>query len=243
MHPTRLLVTALAALSFSHSFAHGIWFAQRSDETALIYGHASEDSSTVKRANKITSYKAYRADGSAINGELQKTDYLMIAKTAEPAALHTATLDNGLWSQAPDGQWINKGKDEVAGAKVSGRYLKYTMGFSGLPFALAKPLADQRLQLVPQHFPFPSQRGSKQSFKVLFDGKPVAGAKVSVDYINDADAKPLVSGRDGSVRFAIRNQGLNVIAISYESAPDDARKADKTGHFATLSFVLPHHEE
>ena len=63
---------------------------------------------------------------------------------------------------------------------------------------------------------------------------------VWVDGVNDPDAKPLLTGKDGGLTLKVRNQGLNVIRAETDTAPPDAAKANKTEHSATLSFVLAH---
>jgi uncharacterized GH25 family protein len=76
--------------------------------------------------------------------------------------------------------------------------------------------------------------------RVLYEGKPVAGALVLGDFVNDPDAKPIESGADGSVVLKVRNQGLNVITAQLATPPEDPVKTDKVEHLASLSFVLAH---
>jgi len=71
----------------------------------------------------------------------------------------------------------------------------------------------------------------------------VAGALVQGDYVNDPDSAGARSAADGSVTIEVRNQGLNVIAATYDGPTDDPVKADKIEHRATLSFILPHQPE
>lgn len=243
--PRLIPLSCLAAsllLSLS-AHAHGIWFAQRADEVALIYGHGAEDSSMVKRRDKVSSFAAYDTDGTALPASLKTTDYLLLVAAETRPSIFTATLDNGLWTQNAEGKWIGKGKDEVPGARTSGRYLKYVVSYREVPVEKVPLLPNQTLQIQPLTHPFPIQANKPLKLRVMFQGKPVAGAKVMHDYINDPDGKPVLTGKDGSVTLRVRNQSLNVIAASWESAPEDASKADKTGHFATFSFVLPHKEE
>jgi uncharacterized GH25 family protein len=85
--------------------------------------------------------------------------------------------------------------------------------------------------------------GQALRLKVLYKGKPVAGAKISEDFVNDPDQKPLKTGKDGTVTIKVRNQGLNVIHATFESAPEDPAKTKQVESVATLSFVLPHEPE
>jgi len=231
------LATPLAAS------AHAIWFAQRAGELALVYGHGAEDLSVIKRLDKITSVRGVGAAGDEVPVSLTRTDHLAFVKLDSSPAIVTATLDNGLWSQGPDGKWVGKGKDEVPGAQQSGRYLKYTSHLRVLPQGAVAPVPGLGLQLVPAGPKFPHHKGETLTLRVLLDGKPAVGALVRPDAVNDPDAKPVKAGRDGLVTLKVRNQGLNVIEAQAVSPPADAAKADKTAHTATLSFVLEHMPE
>ena len=151
-----------------------------------------------------------------------------------------SVLDNGFWSKSPEGKWIAKGRDEVPGATESGRYLKYTTQIrSDLTQAL-KPIEGHRLQIVPLSPKLPHHINDNMAVRVLFDGKPAVGAKFIRDYMGDPDAKPTVVGKNGSVTFKVRNNGLNVLAVAFDAPSEDAAKAAKTGMHATLSFAVAH---
>ena len=85
--------------------------------------------------------------------------------------------------------------------------------------------------------------GEPLQLRVLFQGKPVAGARVLTDFVNDPDGAPLKTAKDGTVTLKVRNQGLNVIAAIFDGPSDEPTKADKMEHLATLAFVLPHAPE
>jgi len=236
----RIAAASAAAFVVTAASAHEIWFAQRAGELALVYGHGAEDLSVIKRLSLITSVDGVDAKGQPVVVHLKPSDHLAFIDVANAPAIVTATLDNGLWSQGPDGKWANKGKDEVPGAKRSGRYLKYGAHLRELPKGEIKPVPGLAFQIVPVSTTFPRRMGEPLIVRVLLDGKPAAGSQVWPDSVNDPDAKPLKVGKDGRVALKVRNQGLNVIKAELGSPPADARKSDKTEHTATLSFVLPH---
>ena len=248
LHTFRLAALGLALISGSAALAppaqaHAIWFAQRSGELALIYGHGAEDLSVIQRIDKVTAVGGVDATGQPVAVTLKRGDQLaFIAKENAPATV-TATLDNGFWTEGPDGKWVNKSKDEVPGAKRSGRYFKYSVHLRDLPRGEAKPVADMVFQLVPISPSFPLLAGQPLKLRVLLNGKPAVGAKVWPAYVNNPDEAPLTVARDGSVTVKLRNQGLNVIKAEIDAPPADATKAAKTEHTATLSFVLPYQPE
>lgn len=236
MHAS-LMFCAVAAVAVNAD-AHGIWFAQRSDELAMIYGEGAEDANIVKRLANVRSIAAYDAAGATVVTKLVATDYLLLVDRQAQPAVVTAVLDNGLWTQTPDGHEVNKARSEVPGAKGSGRYLKYAVHLLGDLKTPLNALAGQTLQIAPVNAALPQHRGDALTLRVLFEGKPLAGAEVLTDFVNDPDGRPLRTGKDGTVTLKVRNQGLNVISVVHDAPPDNPAEADKLQHRATLSFVL-----
>ena len=87
---------------------------------------------------------------------------------------------------------------------------------------------------------FPLLLGEMQTYQVLYRGKPVEGAIFKNDFINDTDAKPIPTDKNGMVTMPVRNQGLNVVAVTYDAPTDRPKIIDKYELLATLSFILPH---
>lgn len=220
--------------------AHGIWFAQRATQLALIYGVGADDLDSVKRVPLVKGVAAYDASWKPVPAKLRVAGPLLLVDTDGPPTVVTAVLDNGTWSKSPDGQWHKKGRDEVPNATTSERTIKYAVAIRG---PLSTPLAalpDQTLQIVPVEPSLPVLMGQPLKLRVLFKGKPVAGARVMHDYVNDPDGAGVKSAADGTVTIVVRNQGLNVVVAIFDGPADEPAKADKTEHLASLSFVLPH---
>jgi uncharacterized GH25 family protein len=233
----------LISISASAVQAHGIWFAEHATLLTLIYGLGADDRDMVKRQKLITSFAAYDADSKPVKASLKVAGPLLVVDSEEPTTVETAVMDYGLWSQTPDGEWHNKGKDEVPNAKDSTHNFKYAVHLSG---PLTKPLPlfpDQTLQIVPVEPNIPQQMGKPLRIRVVFKGKPIAGAVVQQDFLNDPDSPGTKTAADGTATIAIRNQGLNVLAATYIAPTDQPAKYDKMEHKATLTFVLPHAPE
>jgi nickel transport protein len=237
---TGFLVAALVAASSGH--AHGIWFAQRATQQALIYGLGADDLDSVKRLPMVQSTSGYDADWNPIPTKLRVAGPLLVADSESQPTVLTAVLFNGIWSRTPEGEWVKKGRDEVPNATTAEKNYKYAVAIVG---PLTKPLAalpGQTLQIIPVGA-LPDVMEKPVKLRVLFQGKPVAGARVLRDWVNDPDAKPVKTGADGTVTIKVRNQGLNVVAAIFDGPSDEPTKADKMEHLATLSFVLPHAPE
>ena len=235
-----LVAAGLAAGSVQ---AHGIWFAQRATQLAFLYGVGADDLDSLKRLPQVTSMAGYDASGKAVPTKLEPDGRLVLVNLENQPAVVAAVLDNGTWSKTPDGKWHKKGKDEVPTAVVSEHTWKYAVHLRAPLSAPLAPLPDQVLQVVPVEAKLPAMLGEPIKLRVLYKGKPIAGAKVLHDWVNDPDGAPVLSDKDGNVTLKVRNQGLNVIVAIYESEPDQPKKYNRVEHLASLSFVLPHAPE
>lgn len=235
------LLAGVGAISVAH--AHGIWFAERSNQLALVYGLGADDLDVIKREPKIKSVTAYDEHGKEVSTRLTASGPLLVVNTDNQPAIVAGVMDNGLWSKTADGKWCNKGKDEVPSAMLSMHTFKYAVHLRR-PVQGALPLLPgQKLQIVPVGNHLPDRLGQPLTVRVLYDGKPVPGAEVQPDLLNDPDSEPMKTGADGAVTIKVRNQGLNVVVAKFDSPPSEPAKSDSDEHEATLSFVLPHQPE
>lgn len=237
-----LVVLALGFTAFPAQ-AHGIWFAQRSDDLALIYGEGGDDLNAAKRLPLIRQMAGYDASGKALSTSLSAVGKLAVVDLRESPAVVAAVLDNGIWTKSADGKWYKKPKGEVPNAVRSSLNFKYAVHLLAPLKAPLAALPGHQLQLLLPQSDLPQLRGEILRLKVLFQGKPLAGAPVVADFVNDPDAEPVRSGPDGIVEVAVRNQGLNVIAVHVETPPPDAQLTDEVEYIATLSFRLQHAPE
>jgi len=235
-----LSLVALALITSAvHLDAHGIWFAQRSGELALIFGEGSDDEATVHRLPGVRDLGAWDASGTKVATKLVPADRLLLVDVQQKPAVVACALDNGLWTVGPDNQEVNKGKSQVPGARSSGYYMKYAVRVLGDLKTPLGALAGQTLQLTPVTAALPKRIGETVKLRALYQGKPLAGAAVTADFVNEPSGMPLRTDKDGTVTLKVRNQGLNVISVVHEVKPDAGVDADKIQHRATLSFVLP----
>jgi len=222
--------------------AHAVWFAQRAKQTALIYGVGADDLDAVKRFTFIEKMTGYDANYQPIKATPRIAGPIVLVDTEQQPTLLSVVFFMASGRAVGDGEWEKKGRDEMPNATISTKNYKYSVAIMG---PLDKPvpaLSDQVLQIVPAG-PIPKTMGEKLTYKVLFRGKPVAGAKIINDLINDPDATPIETAADGTVTMTVRNQGLNVLHAVYKGPTDDPKRYDWIENTATLSFVLPHQPE
>lgn len=233
-------VLSAGAIVTTAADAHGIWFAQRATHLAMIYGVGADDLDSVKRLPLVKSIAAYDSTGQSVPTKLEVNGPLLLVDTTQQPAIVAAMMNNGIWTKTPDGKWHKKGKDEVPDAVVAERTYKYAVHLR-TPLKGALPLLpEQRLQIVPVGTELPQLLGAPLKLRVLFEGKPVAGASVLHDMVNDPDGAPAKTAADGTVTIKVRNQGLNVITAIFEGPSEEPEKTTKSEHTATLSFILPH---
>jgi len=248
---TTLVLGTVAATS---AHAHGIWFAQRANQLAMVYGVGADDLDMVKRLPKIESFTGYDENWNKVDAELITAGpMVLVGGDGFPVAV-SAVMNNGIWSKTADGKWHAKGKDEVPDAIISQKTYKYAVHYRGMLPKTIPSLPTQRLQIIPVAEGLPALRdgrydmhgdsmpveiGDHLKIRVLFDGKPVGGAHIKRDFVNDPDQQPWTTDADGTVTIRVRNQGLNVIGATYVGPPDEPQRINEIEHFATLSFVLP----
>lgn len=223
--------------------AHGIWFAQRARQLALIYGVGADDLDAVKRLPLIKSVTGYDADWAPVKASLRAAGPIPLVDSDEPVAAVAAIMDYGLWSKTPDGEWHNKGRDEVPTATLAEHNWKYAVHLTRMPTRQVPLFEGHTLQLVPVGTAIPQKMGEPLKVRAYYKGQPIAGASIMSDYVNDPDEVPVKTAADGTATVKVRNQGINVLMAIYVGPSDDRAKADHMEHRASLSFILPHAPE
>lgn len=234
--------TLIAGIVAPPVAAHGIWFAQRARQVAMIYGIGADDLDMVKRLPLVESVGAFDASYRPVKATLRTAGPVVMVDAEEQPTLLVAVLQNGTWSRKGEGEFEKKGRDEMPDATLSEKTVKYAVSVQG---PLDKPipaLPTQVLQVVPAAA-LPTLLGTPATYVVLFNGKPVQGARVIADMVNDPDASEIATGADGRVTMPVRNQGLNVIRAVYNGPTDNPGKYDRIEHTATLAFTLAHAPE
>lgn len=233
-----IFLSLLGALVFSPSAcAHGIWFAQRAGELAMIYGDGGKDDPIVAKSDRVRLLSCYDVAGQPVPSQLIKTDYLLLVdRTANPSIV-AGVLDNGYYTQGSDGKWQAKSKSEVANAKKSGHYIKLAIHQTRDLTVPLNALPNHPLQILPVRPNLPRQKGDAITLRVLFNGKPLAGAKVTPDFANDPDGMTVTADHRGLVKLKVANHGLNVIYAKHE-VPASGEDADLVQYAASFSFLL-----
>jgi nickel transport protein len=153
--------------------------------------------------SKVRSVTAFDARGGAVSvSTAVGADGVVRATTAAPAAVVLLTFDNGIWSRAEGGKSEEKPMNENPGATRGTHALKVAKTVAQWNAAVTR-VYGQPLEIVPLAAAAP-RVGQPLRVRVLYAGKPLAGAKVAADedapaVLTDADgvaALPVVAGRN-----------------------------------------------
>ena len=236
----RTSLLLLGALLAGQASAHGLWTEQRRGNIEVIYGHGAEDNAF--KAQKISGAWAYDLGGHMIPVTVERlADHARLKPLKAPAVM-TVALNNGMWSQTADKQWVNQGRSKVPGAIQSTETFKYSLAIYQ-PGAKLPALEPIKLLILPEVDPLTVGPGNKLPVRVLLDGKPAAGVKLIGDYRSAPNTLSTETDAEGRAQVLVRNEGLNVIAAQMEVALKDNPDVATRGLFTSLTFLgEPHHE-
>jgi uncharacterized GH25 family protein len=149
------------------------------------------------------------------------------------AYLKEDALDEALSFRRKNNQLDKPGKEFYArysktivqvGNKIDDGYQKST----GLP-----------LEIFVEQNPATLKVGNKVSFKLMFNGKPLFGARVSVwnRYNNRTTRQPIFTQQDGRIEAHISNPGPWMVSV-VKMIPSKDPKADWESYWGSLTFGI-----
>ena len=231
---TAALLVIVLSLASGHAFAHGVWVSKRCDKYCVGYGEGSSDNAYPPA--KVEKVAGYDAKHQAAEVKVLPLEDHVRLEPAGNVSVISVFFNNGYWSRNAEGKWGNKPMNEVPGAESGNLTLKNNVAYLD---AEAAPLVveDFALQIVPSINPAGLRMGDSLEVTVLRDGKPLAGAPVIVDIVNDLE-NTVETDADGKAVVTVRNGALNIIGVEmdFPAAGDDG-KATHEAYFTTISFV------
>lgn len=235
IHHRFLAGVAAAALVLTPTLAsaYGLWIAHRAGETVVVYGKGPAD--RAYDPSVIRSVIGLDADGAVVSTVIEPHEKRATVEAGRGAAIFLVDGDMGIFSRDAEGYWRKGTKAEVPGSTVTQRFLKYGISVTHLHGDLPK-LPAQTLQILPLANPAEAGIGDLVKVRVLFEGRPLAGAGIIPDYVN---VPRQVLGRtdaNGEAELFVRNDGINVAAVVHLVKTPDDPQIDQVEHIATLSF-------
>jgi nickel transport protein len=215
---------------------------------AVKYGHPGDYQATA--AGKLIELDAYAPSGerTMLAGRLRPdgTSLLTSPLTAAPGDrgtwLFASFYDNGFFVKTAEGRSVNTTKADYPAAETATHNLKFGKGLlqtgggsasgSGRGF---DRVVGHRLELVPRVDPFAIAAGGELRLEVLYDGKPLAGAKVH-RYADDGSSSTTehVADRMGVVRVPMSRGGQHILSVSHDVPSRHPELATRDVYAATL---------
>lgn len=229
--------------------AHDVWLTIAGDAAhrrAIInYGHP--DDRPPAFADKVVDLVAVAKSGSTslLKGiELATKKGITVAQSKPFAddghVLLAARYDNGFWIRTTDGLYRNATRRFAPDAAESMWSAKFAKALTG-PDAPWDKVLGQTLEIVPLSDPVAAKPGQTLRVKVLFQGKPLAGADVergdSVTVVAEKDIPRFATDAEGIASVPIVKAGAHLLVIDHKVSPSatpDQANADMFN--ATLWF-------
>jgi hypothetical protein len=197
-----LVAVATWATLPSRAEGHELWLERAADGFVLRGGHRGGEAVAVDPA-KVKVVRCVRAGepARALTPAASGPELRVSARCDAISAL----VEHGFFVLTPDGE-RNVPRTEAPDAVESWRSRQLAKWVDARSASAAAPLGDL-LELVPITDLARARRGGKVTVRVLLEGKPVAGAVVSIGHEALAE-----TGRSGEARVAVRHAGAETIS-------------------------------
>lgn len=132
------------------------------------------------------------------------------------------------------------GESDKPGRERYSRYLKSLVQIGARHNDSYRRVLNQRLEIIPQSNPYELQRGNNLKVRVLFEGKPLAGAKVFAynrnnEAIHEQGAQ---TSNDGMVVFKLDQPGEWLVRLVYMRRCENCADADWESFWGAYSFGM-----
>lgn len=176
---TRILAaTAVAMAMGTAAQAHNVWLEADTSGGYLVQFGGHEGQLETYPADKLKSVQAFDRRGRKIEVTLEPRADGVRVKPERQAAMLAAHFDNGFFSKVEGGAMVNQPMTENPGATSGVHALKYhkTIIQWGV---IAKQSLGQQFEIVALTADTP-HAGQPLRVRVLFDGKPIGGIRLSL---------------------------------------------------------------
>jgi len=177
MRALAVVIAALAAPPAAR--AHDLWLERDGEGLVLRYGHRGGEVLDLDAA-KVKAIRCRRSGAPQADVRPGAVAEPRALRTAARCDVASAVLDNGFWSLTPDGE-KNLPGSRVPDAVRSWQSRQFAKWIDVRSVEAGAVLGDE-LEIVPAGDLSRVRRGDKATFRVLWQGKPVAGAVLAIDH-------------------------------------------------------------
>ncbi len=214
--------------------AHGVFFANRLDQKALVLGEGPLDNAYDPAC--VQRIDAYDVNFQPIMIErVDAGDHVAIVPTLD-LGLTATFFDYGYFAKTTDGKVIaTRDYSDIENLMSVTYARKYNVHYWD-PMLTPGGIYNVPIQIVPSVNPLVLRRGDMLNLRVYKDGKPYPHAPVIADVLGDLTTETETDAR-GYISVRIANNGLNVIGVEVAFPTDDPNVQEKI--FSSLSFIIP----
>jgi nickel transport protein len=211
------------------ALAHDLWLEPQGDALVLRYGHRGGEALDLDAA-RVKLVRCRRGEAPATDVRPGSRTSPKDLRTPTGCDVASAFLDGGFWSLTPDGE-KNLSKDKVPDAVRSWQSKQFAKWVDVRSASAGAPLGDE-LEIVPAGDLARVRQGDKATFRVLWQGKPIAGAVLAIDHrpLGETDAV-------GECRVKIRAADVESVSVTLKR-PLGTPEADTLTAEASLTFQV-----
>jgi uncharacterized GH25 family protein len=229
MAPRKVLWSVVAACLAvpAGARAHDLWLEPQGEGLVLRCGHRGGEILALD-ASRVKVLLCRRGASPATDVRASATSGPKELRTPSRCDAASAFLDGGFWSLTPDGE-RNLPRNAVPDAVRSWQSRQFAKWIDVRSPAAGSPLGAE-LEIVPVSDLSHVRQGDKATFRVLWQGKPVAGAVLAIDHrpLGETDAA-------GECRVKIRAAEVESVSVTLKR-PLGTPEADTLVAEASLTF-------
>jgi len=227
---TSLAIVLCAGLAVP-AFAHDAWVAPRGKQFVVLYGHGDEVEAYA--ATKVKEVLAVSTTGAPLKvTRTEQLEAVWLTVAGQPSLI-TVHFDNGYWSKtAPDAKSQNVAKNELPGAVSGSHSVKFGKTVLGWGPTVTRAQG-HKLEIVPVASQAPAT-GSRMQVQVLWDGQPLAQAKIKRSGYKDEAA--FETDAQGRASVAV-DKGTQMIVVNRRLDLQGDPRADTVNYAANLIFT------
>lgn len=167
---------------------------------------------------------------------------LVMESNAAFIELEAELFNEYLQEDGLDDVYAHRQKTNTLGQKAKEHYSRHTKLFlqvGELRDDIYKNVIGLPVELIPQRNPYELRRMDKCRFLVLFDGKPLFGAKVRVwsRWDNRTTIQNIYTQKDGMIEISISNPGPWMLSV-VKMVPSKDPAADWRSYWGSLVFAV-----
>ena len=214
--------------------AHGVYFANRFDQKALVLGEGPLDNAYDPAC--VQRIDAYDVNFQPTTVERVDGEKNITIVPGDDLGVTATFFDYGYFAKTTDGQVIpTRDYSNIENLVSVTHARKYNVHYWS---EAVKPggLYNVPIQIVPSVNPLTLRRGDTLELRIYKDGQPYANAPVIADVIGNL-ASEMQADANGYVSVRVANNGLNVIGVEVAFPTADPNVKEKV--FSSLSFILP----